>query len=148
MYTDSDAAKIEISNQSVINLNKARKWAMFLAIIGFIIFGLITIIGIIALVFLFFFKSDELCLGIKDPLLLIMLIAVSVIYFLPVLFLFRFSKYTRDALQKSDKQKLDKAFKYLRILFAYLGILFIIALSGYIVILVVSGASMSLLRGI
>ena len=45
METPLENKKIEIEQETIKHLNTTRKWAMFLAIIGFIILGLIIIIG-------------------------------------------------------------------------------------------------------
>ena len=121
---------------------------MFLAILGFIFFGMLIVVGLIAGTFLSTFKSHEVNLGIPESIMFIVFIVAAAIYFFPVFFLFRFSKNTRDAVQTLEKQKLDKAFKNLRIYFTYIGIMVIIVLSIYVVALVVAGASMSFLKGL
>jgi hypothetical protein len=140
--------KIEIEKETLTHLNSSRKWAMFLAIIGFIFLGLIIIIGLIAGTFLTAFNSGEKGLGIPESLMFVPVLLLAVILFFPVLFLFRFSKHTSHAIQTLDKLELHKAIKNLKYYFAYIGILIIIIFSLYIVVLIVAGSSMAFLKGL
>ena len=148
METTQEIRKIEIDQATLKTLNATRKWAMFLAIIGFIFLGLIIVIGLIAGTFLTAFNSGEKSLGIPESLMFLPILFLAVIYFFPVLFLFRFSKHTAHAVQTLDKQKLHKAIKNLKFYFAYIGILIIIVFSFYIVALIVAGTSMAFLKGL
>jgi hypothetical protein len=148
MEAPLEIKKIEIEQETLNQLNSARKWAMFLAIIGFIFLGLIVIIGLIAGTFLTAFSTGEMGLGIPESLMFIPVLLLGAIYFFPVLFLFRFSKHTLHAIHNLDKLALHKAFKNLKAYFAYIGILIIIILSFYIVVLIVAGSSMAFLKGL
>jgi hypothetical protein len=148
MEAPPETRKIEIEHETLKHLNTTRKWAMFLAIIGFIFLGLVLIIGIIAGTFMTAFSTGEKDLGIPDSLMFIPVILLVVIYFFPVLFLFRFSKHTSRAIQNLDKQALHKGVKYLKLYFAYVGILIILVLSIYIAVLIVAGSSMAFLKGL
>jgi hypothetical protein len=148
METNPEVRKIEIDEVTLKYLNTSRKWAMFLAIIGFIFVGLIIIIGLIAGTFLTAFNSGEKGLGIPESLMFIPVLIIALIYFFPVLFLFRFSKYTSQAIHTLDKLILNKALKNLKSYFAYIGILIIIVLSIYIIALIVAGTSMAFLKGL
>ena len=121
METNLENRKIEIENETLKYLNTARKWAMFLAIIGFIFLGLIIVIGLIAGTFLTAFNSGEKSLGIPESLMFIPVLLVALLYFFPVLFLFRFSKHTSHAIQTLDKMEFHKAIKNLKSYFAYIG---------------------------
>ena len=140
--------KIEIEQETLPHLNSTRKWAMFLAIIGFIFLGLIIIIGLIAGTFLTAFNSGEKGLGIPESLMFVPVLLLALINFFPVLFLFRFSKHTSHAIQTLDKLELHKAIKNLKSYFAYIGILIIIIFSLYVVVLIVAGSSMAFLKGL
>jgi hypothetical protein len=140
--------KIEIEEETLSHLNTTRKWAMFVAIIGFIFLGLIIIIGAIAGTFLTAFSSGEKGLGIPESLMFIPFLLIAVIYLFPILFLFRFSKHTLHAIQTLDKLVFNKAIKNLKYFFAYIGIIIIIIFSFYIIVLIVAGSSMALLKGL
>lgn len=148
METPPETRKIEIEQETLNHLNTTRKWAMFLAIIGFIFLGLIVIIGLIAGTFLSAFSTGEKGLGIPESLMFIPVLIIGAIYFFPVMFLFRFSKHTSRAIQDLDKLALKKAIKNLKAFFAYLGILIIVVLTFYILVLIIAGSSLAFLKGL
>ena len=148
MEAPLESRKIEIEQETLKHLNTARKWAMFLAIIGFIFLGLIIIIGLLAGTFLTAFSSGDKGLGIPESFMFIPILLIALVYFFPVLFLFRFSKHTSHAIQHLDKLELHKAIKNLKYFFAFLGVLIIIVFSIYIVVLIVAGSSMAFLKGL
>jgi hypothetical protein len=148
METNLENRKIEIENETLKYLNTARKWAMFLAIIGFIFLGLIIVIGLIAGTFLTAFNSGEKSLGIPESLMFIPVLLVALLYFFPVLFLFRFSKHTSHAIQTLDKMEFHKAIKNLKSYFAYIGIMIIIVFTFYIAVLIIAGTSMAFIKGL
>jgi hypothetical protein len=148
MEAPLEIKKIELELDTLKHLNTTRKWAMFLAIIGFIFLGLIIIIGLLAGTFLTAFSSGEKGLGIPESFLFIPILLIALVYFFPVLFLFRFSKHSSHAIQHLDKLELHRAIKYLKYYFVYSGVLIIIIFSLYIVVLVVAGSSMAFLKGL
>ena len=148
MESPLEIKKIEIEQETLNHLNTTRKWAMFLAIVGFIFLGLLIIIGLIAGTFLTTFSTGEKGLGIPESLMFIPVLLLIVLYFFPVLFLFRFSKHTSHAIRTFDKLEFHKAIKNLKAYFAYIGILIIIVLSIYIVVLIIAGSSMAFLKGL
>ena len=121
---------------------------MFLSVLGFIFLGLLIVVGVATSTFLTAFKSTEVDLGVPESLMIVLFIIIAAIYFFPVLFLFSFSRNTRDAILNHDKLKLEKAFRNLRTYFTYIGVLVIIVLSIYLLALVVAGSSMSFLKGV
>jgi hypothetical protein len=148
MESPLEIRKIEIEQDTLNHLNSTRKWAMFLAIIGFIFLFLILIIGLLAGTFLTAFSTGEKGLGIPDSLMFVPVVLMAIICFFPVLFLFRFSKHASHAIRNFDKLELHKAIKSLRTYFAYIGILIIIVLSLYIIVLIIAGSSLAFLKGL
>jgi len=147
METFTEIRKIEIEQESLNYLNTTRKWTMFFAIIGFIFLGLLLIAGLVAGTFLSVFKSPEMGGGIPQILVFVLVLIMALIYFFPILFLFRFSKHTANAVQTLSKEELNKAFRNLKSYFVYIGVLLIIVLVIYFIVLVVAGTSMAFLNG-
>jgi magnesium-transporting ATPase (P-type) len=148
METPTENIKLEIEQSTLKQLNTARKWAMFLAIIGYIFLGIMIVVGVLAGTFLKTFSSGENNFGISDSLMFIPIILIAAVYFFPVLFLFRFSKYTSKAIKSLDKLIFHKAIKNLKYYFAYIGILLIIVMSLYFIILIIAGSSVAFLKGL
>jgi hypothetical protein len=140
--------KIEIEQDTLSDLNTTRKWSMFLAILGFIFLGLLIIIGVVATSFLSAFSTSESKVGFPEWLLIIIFLIMAAVYFFPMLFLFRFSRHTANAVNTLDKNEMHKAFHNLKSYFVYIGILIIIILSFYFIALIFAGASLSFLKGI
>ena len=139
--------KIEIDQETLNHLNTTRKWTMFFAILGFIFIGLMIIAGVLATTFMSFFDSQETG-SIPKGLILIIFLAISLLYFFPVLFLFRFSKHTGNAVQTLNKEELRLGFKNLKSYFVYIGVMLIIVLSVYFIALIVAGTSMALFKSL
>jgi hypothetical protein len=134
--------KIELEEEALKDLNTTRKWSMFLAILGFILIGILVIGSVIAGVNLS--KSISRSggvLGMKEILVSLSILVFAVIYFFPVFNLYRFSKFTSNAIKSLDKQEIQKAFKCLRKYYVYIGILAIVALVVYTILLIVVGVS-------
>lgn len=146
MEPDNDEKFFRIDSEILNNLNATRKWTTFISVLGFIFLGLLIFIGAITGTFLTAFKSKETNLGIPESIMLLIFAFTAVIYFFPVFFLFRFSRHTRNAVQKNDRDEFYKASKNLRAFFTYIGIMAIIVITVYVVALVVAGASISLLN--
>jgi hypothetical protein len=147
MEIQPEPRKIEIDEKTLNHLNTTRKWVMFLAIIGFIVLGLFIVISLIAGTFLTVFNLSDKGLGVPESLMFIPVLLLALIYFFPVLFLFRFSKHMGHAIQTLDNEELHKALKNLKSYFVYIGTLIILGLTGYLVALIIAGSSLSFLKG-
>ena len=141
-----------IDTASRAHLAEAAKWAKFLAIVGFVVCGLIVIVGIFAGSFLSMMSgvySDEyrgssaLTRGM-GAFLAVLYIGMAILFFFPYLFLFRFANHMKSALNTNDQQTLNSSFQNLKIMFRYVGILTIVLLSFYalaILMVIVTAAS-------
>lgn len=147
MEPNPDNKSIEIGPETLKYLETTRKWTMFFAIIGFIFLGLILIVGLIAGTFFSVFKSGESGLGIPEVLVFIPIVIMAVLYFFPVMFLFRFSKHAANAVHSLSKEELHKALRNLKSYFVYIGVLLIIVLVSYFVAIIITGTSMAFLKG-
>jgi len=143
--TDS-AIKTELEQESLKDLDKTRKWAMFLAILGFIGVVVLLVVGLSAVLFLCIFNKGDTSSTYPGWLACSIFIASAVLYFFPVLYLFRFSKNISDAVKTPDKQLLTKAFRNLKYCFTWFGIVIIVAIILYVVTFFILGASVTFLK--
>jgi hypothetical protein len=141
-----EARKIEIGPDTLRNLNVARRWAMFLSVLGFIFLGLILMLGIITGTFLTAFSQSDKIPGVPDALLIGSFIGLALIIFFPILFLFRFSKHASNAVSTLNPGELHKAVRYLKLFFLFIGIFLIILISTYIFALLFFGISTSIFK--
>lgn len=120
------------------NLTTIRKWTMFFAILGFVGIGLMILGGFMVGLF----GSIGGMLGNKEAALFGVLtvgyIIFGVIYFFPVLYLFKFSSNMKLAIEQSNQGKLSEAFQYLKSHFTYVGILTIIIFGLYILFIIIA----------
>lgn len=148
METPIENRTIEIDAKTLTQLNRTRKWAMFLAIINFIFLGMIIVFGLLAGTFFKIFNYGEDGNSIPGFLTFIPVAVVALVYFFPVLFLFRFSKKAALAIVTLDKTELHSAIKNLKLYFAYIGILIIIVFFIYFSVLFIAGSSVAFLKGL
>ena len=138
METFNQPTSIEFNFKSINHLKETRKWAMFISIIGFIFVGLCIILTPIVLLSTFSGSSlTELATVI--PLLL-----VSVIYFFPIYFLFKFASHSRIAIEENNSESLENSFRYLKLHYRFMGIFIIVILGIYLLAGIVAIISSSM----
>jgi hypothetical protein len=147
--------KIEIGQQSLGYLETTRKWTMFFAILGFVVIGLLLIAGLVAGSFLTSFTSKMSGMegssaigGIASIFAFIFILIFAVIYFFPMFYLFRFSRFTKNAVANLDGQQLELGLKNLKSYWKYVGIFTIIFLAVYLLVLIIAGSSLAILSGL
>ena len=153
--------KIEIGQESLGYLDSTRKWSMFFAILGFIFLGIMLVIGIVAGSFMSAFTSKMTGMegiqgmegtkaagGIASVLFFIYMLVFAVIYFFPLLYLFRFSRHTKKSVANLDANELQLGLKNLKSFWKYIGILMIICLAAFLLVLIIAGGSLALLTGL
>lgn len=137
-----------ISGEILKDLNTTRKWAMFLSIVGFIGTGAFLVTGLVTGLFLSVFHISNDSSGFPEWLAFIIIILFTLLFLLPVLYLFRFSRFTSDAVKTKDAQKLQKAISNLRAHYVYLGILLIIILALYFFVIISTMLSMVFVKNL
>jgi Na+/melibiose symporter-like transporter len=140
--------KIELEYETLKDLDKTRKWTMFLAILGFIGIGALLIVGIITGIFLSVFNKGDTASSYPGWLACVIIISASAIYFFPLLYMFRFSRFIASVAKTKSTEELKKAFKNLRSYFTYIGILVIVLLVIYVVAFLALGSSFNFLKDI
>lgn len=128
------------------HLFETARWGKFLAIVGFVVCGLIVVGGIFMVTAFSTFErrysgyNSSASLGaVFGPSLAIIYVLISILYFFPCLFLLRFSNKMKTALATDNQAELTLSFQNLKALFRYVGILTIIVLSLYALAIVFGG---------
>ena len=138
---DKSIFGLGIDPSSKAHLAEAARWARFLAIVGFIMCGLIVLIGIFAASFSTSFSSKfgnefggATSMGSgMGSLMTVLYIGIAILYFFPCLFLFRFANLMKAALATEEQDNLNKSFQNLKVMFRYVGIITIIVLAIYLI---------------
>jgi uncharacterized protein DUF5362 len=136
---------LSIDPTSKAHLSEAAKWAKFLAIVGFILMGLMVLVFIFAGAFWGAMSSGissgetiTPTAGLRGSFQFFFLFAMIALYFFPCLFLFHFANKMKKALAADDQATLNTSFQNLKKFFRFIGILTVIVLALYAVIICVT----------
>lgn len=139
-----------VSDVSKKQLKEISSWATFFAILGFVGVGLMALVAILIVVVVPLIPTDGSNSFAMYPTTLIggVYLVIAVVYFFPVLYLFRFATKMKSALLDSNILKVDDAFINMKSHFRYMGIMTIVIISLYIlaaIIVVIMGGLTSLM---
>lgn len=133
--------KLTLNENSISNLEIIRKWSLFFSILGFIWMGFMVLM-MIGLSFVPFGIPGANAMGpgkyAMIPAIVIVLVMCA-LYFFPILYLYKFSNYSKIAIKNLDTESADLAFKYLKMHFQFIGILTIIVLGLYLLFGIIAG---------
>lgn len=132
---DSSLFGLSIDTFSRTHLKEAARWAKFLAIVGFIISGLIILTGLFFRYFTSALSREyDGSTGFSEDMgvfIVFIYIGGALLYFFPCLFLYQFAARMKTALQSDSQDTLNASFQSLKKMFRFVGILTIIFLSFY-----------------
>ena len=125
-------------------LMETARWGKFLAIMGYIGLGLMLVLSF-AMIFGMSFLNNSLSemsqfyqpQSLNLVTMGIMYLLIIVIYFFPVYFLHTFSLRVKSALLTDSVEDMDAAFKNLKSLFKFMGIVTIVVMSIYALALLI-----------
>jgi len=112
-------------------LREAAKWGKFLAIVGFVIIGIMVLSGLFAGAAMSMYLPQEAIGMAGGGFFAFFHLLGALLYFFPVLYLYRFSGNMEDALRRHDEQLLTSSFANLKSLFKFVGVLAIIIFAFY-----------------
>ena len=143
--TDSPVEIPQLTSESINYLLKVAKWGKFLAILGFIVTGLLIAGGItMSFVLNKVSGSDELVplnMPFSPVFLSIIYIIIAGIYVIPVIFLNTFSNNAIKAVNLSSTEKMTISLRNLKNLFVFIGVSTIVLLALYTLTLIVVGTA-------
>lgn len=142
-----DVTEIETKNELVLEvqaevyLRETRKWAKFLAIVGFIFMGIMVLAAIAMFAF-----SGSMGSIMPFPMAGIgfLYLVIAGMYCIPIYYLLQFSNKTKQALDSQNTQTLTESMGYLKSHYKFIGIFTIVMLALYpigIIVAIVIGAS-------
>lgn len=130
------SGELELSRSSQNYLNETRKWATFFAIMLFIGAGLAILFGIIMLIVGSTMAYSPYGAA-GGGMMGVVMIALSLFYFLPAYYLYQFAGKMKIALQRQNSEQLEESFKNLKSHYKLLGILIIVGIGLYIITIIV-----------
>ena len=132
--------ELQLDPASQASLSETARWGKFLSIMGFILIGLLVLealfIGTIMSALTNSLPGYQS--GIPGVFMTIIILLAAAIWFVPNLYLYKFSTQIKRALQSSDQDQLTQAFESQKKLFKFIGIVTIVYLG--IIALVIVGA--------
>jgi hypothetical protein len=132
---DSSLFSLDIDATILNYLSEIIRWGRFLAIVGFVLCGVIFLAGIIISFVvnnLGNYYQGNLLGNLGIGFLIFFYIILAVIYFFPCLYLLRFCNAVKLALASNDQIQFTEGFKNLKTLFKYVGIITIVIISFYL----------------
>lgn len=138
---------LSVDAQARSFLSETAKWGKFLAIIGFIGCVFIVLAGIVVATQYAEFDKAFSAYGNDNPFgkigpgIAVVYVLIALVYFFPCLYLLKFSNHMKTAMASDNQEQMTIAFRNLKSMFKFVGILTIIGIAIYILAIVVVGAS-------
>ena len=137
MEQPSAFEKFELSISEEIKgyLKETASWAYFLAIVGFVGLALLLIFGLFFGAIISSMPTDPYSeLGIGTGFIGFIYVILAVIYFFPILYLYKFAKKMKNALSSNNNSELTESFSNLKSHYKFVGIFTAVILSLYLLI--------------
>lgn len=131
-----EETKMELNRDSMVSLHETGGWANFLAILGFIMVGFLVIMA-----FVMNFVFSNLPMGdspipAAGGIFTVVYLLIAVVYFFPVLYLYRFANGVREGIRARDSQKVADGLRNLKSHYKFVGILTIAGFVLYILFII------------
>lgn len=125
--TLQDNERLYLSQEAQGFLKETAKWGYFLSIIGFVCIGFMVVLALfISTIFsaLSGLSRSANSMGFLEMGLISgVYLAIAVIYFFPVYYLFQFSSKLKKAFTSNDNDLINSSFEYLKSHYKFIGIL-------------------------
>ena len=132
----SNLFELQVDHNGSAHLKEAARWAKFLAVLGFIVCGLMVVGALFAGTIMAAFSSltpGGSAGAIGGAFVSIVYILCALLYFFPCLYLYNFGAKMQVALRANDQEQLNLSFKNIKSYYRFIGILTIIGL-GFMVL--------------
>lgn len=126
-----------LTNAARGHLMETAKWAKFLAIVGFIMIGILVIVAFSLGGIMSSIPEFSEVPGMADmggAFITVMYLFIALLYFFPTLYLYRFATKTQTALAGSNAEGLGSGLENLKSTFKFMGIIMAIFIGLYALI--------------
>ena len=120
-----------LGEQGLEYLKETAKWGKFLAIVGFVIVGIIAVASLFIGAIFSNLPQGEMPIPFPSSILTVMYLLMALLYFFPTLYLYQFSTKTLDAIARKEDDLLENGLEKLKSLFKFMGIMTVIVLGFY-----------------
>lgn len=135
--TPTQSSHPQLTPESVSYLVTTAKWGKFLAVLGFIVIGLLVLFGLLFGVIIGVMQSDILMeqnLPFSPALLSLIYIIIALIMVIPCIYLNNFSNKVAASVRANDTNTMNQALRNLKNLFLFTGIYTIVVIVLYVLI--------------
>jgi hypothetical protein len=132
---DGSIFEISINEESQYYLRDIAKWAKFLAIVGLIMGGLVSLAGVFVMIAGPALSSLMGDMGIAISAMGIVYVLAGLLYIYPSLKQLKFANQIVQGFGKQDQTTITSAFQNLKAVFRYWGILTVIIIGLYALLL-------------
>jgi hypothetical protein len=127
-----DSFELQLTSLAKEFLAETAKWAKFLSIVGFVIIGFIVLGGFFMFAAGSAFESMGAGFGAGFGAIAgIFYLLIALLYFFPVLYLYKFANNAKSALRDNNSENLTVAFENLKSHYKFVGILTLIMVCIY-----------------
>lgn len=142
--------EMKISAQDKADLAVAARWAKFLAIAGFVMLGLGAagmLFALLAVAVAGVSLPGMAAWGVAGMTAYLgSMLMVTLVYFFPTLYLFRFARKALDAVDSDNSEAMSESWANLRRFFKFVGIFAIVLIAFYIVAIISFGVGAAVAR--
>ena len=137
-------SELKLTSVGISYLNQARKWTYSLSIIGFIFTGLIVLMALFFSSFMALFSGMDSSYGISEftsmgtGIVTVFYLFFALLYFFLSLYLYRFSKRVKGAINEEGSSQLEDGLKNLNSYWKLTGILTVVGVGVYVLFFLIS----------
>lgn len=131
-----DESKLELNRESLLALHETGGWANFIAIMGFIMVGFLILVGLFMGTVLSSFTPEDKPLPFPAQTFTIIYLAIALVYFFPIYYLYNFANQVRNGIRSRDPDKIASGIRNLKSHYKFIGILTIVTICIYILAMV------------
>jgi uncharacterized protein involved in cysteine biosynthesis len=144
-----DSFELQITTVAQGFLRETAKWAKFLSILGFIFIGLYVLVAFSMFAMGGAMASEDMSgmegmggmgsiMAMGGTALGIIYLLVALLYFFPVMYLYKFASNTKEALNSNSTDRLTTALENLKSHYKFMGILMVVALVFVVVAFIIA----------
>lgn len=138
---DEEPKKIQIDDTARAHLLELSRWGKFMAIVVFIMMGLLILFGVILAASLTSLSNGfgGNPNGFSGSLLVLLFVFAAGVYFYPAFALYKYAVLAKKALPAEDQLMFNTALAYLKNAFKYIGVLMLILICIYVLTFIFGG---------
>jgi hypothetical protein len=129
----TQAPSMVLDAYGMVQLKETAKWAKTIAIIGFVMMGIMVLFGMFGIIIGITKSQNGGAFGLIP--FVIMMALMLVIYGIPCYYLFQFYKISNAAIVDRNTQDLGKGLAFLKSHFNFIGVLLIVVIVFYALVL-------------